>query len=260
MVAELAVACPADPTGDRVPTRCRFPRRGCRPRAASSRSGRGSGDGRTGGRRCCCARRGSSSADADAAELVEQTEGWPAGLYLAALASRGAASTPAIGATFTGDDRFMGDYLRSEFLDRVSRADVAFLTRSAVLDRMCGPLCDAVVGAHGPSRVLDRLERRNLLVIPLDRKGGWYRYHHLFRELLHAELLRREPEVLPELHRRAAAWYEANGHAGGGHRPRAAAGDAERVARLVLRSPTRCGRAGASTRCCAGWSGSRRTI
>jgi len=98
------------------------------------------------------------------------------------------------GSRFTGDDRFMGDYLRSEFLDRVSRADVVFLTRSAVLDRMCGPLCDVTVGGLRSDRVLDRLERRNLLVIPLDRKGRWYRYHHLFRELLHAELLRRERE------------------------------------------------------------------
>ena len=118
---------------------------------------------------------------------------------------------------------------------RVSRADVSFLTRTSILDRMSGPLCDVTVGGKGSSRVLDRLERRNLLVIPLDRRGEWYRYHHLFRELLHAELMRREPDMVPELHTRAAAWYEAN------NLPEAAiehaqhAGDADRVARLVLK-------------------------
>ena len=86
-----------------------------------------------------------------------------------------------------------------------------FLTRSSILDRMCGSLCDVTVGGSRSDRMLDRLERRNLLVIPLDNRGRWYRFHHLFRELLHAELLRREPEIVPELCRRAAGWYETNG-------------------------------------------------
>ena len=140
------------------------------------------------------------------------------------------------GFTFTGDDRFMGDYLRSEFLDRVSRADVSFLTRTSILDRMSGPLCDARSSAARRSgRVLDRLERRNLLVIPLDRRGEWYRYHHLFRDLLHAELMRREPEMVPELHIRAASWYEANGLPEAAIEHAQQAGDADRVARLVLK-------------------------
>ena len=166
--------------------------------------------------------------------LVERTEGWAAGLYLAALAMKAGGSPGNVATTFTGDDRFVADYLRSEFLDHVSRADVSFLTRTSILERMSGPLCDVTVGARRSARVLDRLERSNLLLIPLDRRGEWYRYHHLFRELLHAELVRREPEMLPELHTRAASWYELNGQ------PEAAvvhaqqAGDADRVARLVL--------------------------
>ena len=134
----------------------------------------------------------------------------------------------------TGDDRFVGDYLRSELLDRVSRAEVAFLTRTSILDRMCGGLCDAVVGRTGSSRTLEQLESRNLLVVPLDRRREWYRYHHLFRELLHAELSRREPELVARLHSRAAQWYEANAMPEAAIDHAMAAGDAERVARLVL--------------------------
>ena len=177
---------------------------------------------------------GVAFADDLADELVDRTEGWPAGLYLAALAIN-AGSRVEHSFRFTGDDRFLGDYLRSEFLHRVSRADVSFLTRTSILDRMSGPLCDVTAGRTGSSRVLDRLERRNLLVLPLDRRGDWYRYHHLFRELLHAELTQREPDMVPELHTRAAAWCEAN------NLPEAAiehaqhAGDADRVARLVLK-------------------------
>jgi LuxR family maltose regulon positive regulatory protein len=139
-----------------------------------------------------------------------------------------------VGSRFAGNDRYMGDYLRSEFLGRVSRADVAFLTRTSILDELTGRLCDATVGRKGSAAVLDRLERRNLLVIPLDRTGEWYRYHQLFRELLHAELQRREPEMVAELHVRAAAWHEANGlpETAIGHAQQA--GDGDRVARLVL--------------------------
>ena len=143
-------------------------------------------------------------------ELVERTEGWPAGLYLAALAMNAGSGNTDVEFTFTGADRFMADYLRSEFLNRVSRRDVSFLTRTSILDRLSGPLCDVAVGRMGSGRVLDRMQRGNLLVIPLDRTGSWYRYHHLFRELLHTELLQREPEMVPELHARAASWYELN--------------------------------------------------
>ena len=172
--------------------------------------------------------------EADVAELVRRTEGWPVGLYLAALAMKAGGSTSEIGATFTGDDRFMGDYLRSEFLDRVSRAEVLFLTRTSILDRMCGPLCDAVIGGKRSSTVLERLESRNLLVVPLDRRRQWFRYHQLFRELLLSELARREPANVVELHLRAATWCETNGQPEGAIEHAQQAGDADRVARLVL--------------------------
>ena len=172
--------------------------------------------------------------DADRQALVSRTEGWPAGLYLAALAIGPGSRRAHISESFSGDDRFMGDYLRSEFLRRVSRADATFLTRTSILDRMNGSLCDATVGGSGSARVLDRLERRNLLVIPLDRRADWYRYHHLFRDLLHAELLRREPETVKDLHLRAAAWFEANGMAEAAVDHAQQAGDVELVARLVL--------------------------
>ena len=166
--------------------------------------------------------------------LVERTEGWPAGLYLAALAMNAGGGQLEVAHTFTGDDRFMGDYLRTEFLGRVSQADVTFLLRSSILERLSGPLCDATVGRKGTGQILDRLERHNLLVTPLDHRGEWYRYHHLFRELLHTELRHREPEIIPELHVRAAEWYEVNGFPEAAIEHGQAAGDTDTVARLVL--------------------------
>ncbi len=170
--------------------------------------------------------------NAEAFELVERTEGWPVGLYIAALARK--SGTPAAGFTFTGDDRLMRDYLRSELLPRVSAEQATFLVRTSVLDRMSGPLCDAVVGRKGSASVLEELVNRNLLVVPLDRRGEWYRYHHLLRDLLNAELPRDAPELVPGLHSRAAAWYQANGMPEAAIDHAKAAGDADRVASLVL--------------------------
>ena len=173
-----------------------------------------------------------------AAELHRRTEGWPAGLYLAALALQAAGTptdTPAAGIAFAGDDRFIADYLNSELLARLPAGQVSFLTRTAVLDRMCGRLCDAVLEATGSAEVLESLAESNLLLVPLDRRREWYRYHHLFRDLLGAELRRREPELVPELHRRAAAWCEANGLEETAIDHAQAAGDADQVARLVLK-------------------------
>ena len=171
---------------------------------------------------------------ASTSELVQRTEGWPTGLYIAALAIRAGTRQSEVGFTFTGDDRYMGDYLRSELLDRVSGSEVSFLTRTAVLDRMCGSLCDAILGATASGRVLEEMESRNLLVVPLDRRREWYRYHHLFRELLQAELRRREPNLVRDLHSRAAEWYEANAMPEAAIEHAQAAGDHDRVARLVL--------------------------
>jgi LuxR family maltose regulon positive regulatory protein len=134
---------------------------------------------------------------------------------------------------FRGDDRLLADYLHAELLARVSRQRVSFLTRSAVLERMSGPLCDAVLARSGSSRTLESLERSNLLLVALDRHRGWYRYHHLFHELLQAELERREPKLVEQLHARAAVWCEANGLPEMAIEHAQAAGDADRVARLV---------------------------
>ena len=178
-----------------------------------------------------------AGADLDEAgihDLLQRTEGWPAGLYIAALAMKSGTRRSEVGFTFTGDDIFMGDYLRSELLDRVSRAEASFLTRTSVLDRMCGPLCDAILGEKGSGRALERMESRNLLVVPLDRRREWYRYHRLLRELLRAELQRREPELVADLHFRAAAWFEANAMPEAAIEHAQAAGDYDRVARLVL--------------------------
>ena len=171
---------------------------------------------------------------ASTSELVQRTEGWPTGLYIAALAIRVGTQQSEAGFTFTGDDRFMADYLRSELLDRVSGSEVSFLTRTAILDRMSGSLCDAILGATGSGRVLEQMESRNLLVVPLDRRREWYRYHHLFRDLLQAELRRREPDLVQDLHFRAAAWYEANAMPEAAIEHAQAAGDNDCVARLVL--------------------------
>jgi LuxR family maltose regulon positive regulatory protein len=168
------------------------------------------------------------------AELVGRTEGWPVGLYLAALALRAGGAQRDAGFAFTGDDRFMADYLRQELLARLSPELVSFLTRTAVLDRMSGPLCDAVLGTAGSGRVLESLEGSNLLLVALDQDQGWYRYHHLFGELLRAELERREPELAGPLHVRAAAWCEANDLPELAVDHAQAAADANLVARLVL--------------------------
>ncbi|HJW64582.1 MAG TPA: LuxR C-terminal-related transcriptional regulator, partial [Actinomycetes bacterium] len=131
-------------------------------------------------------------------------------------------------------DRLMAEYLGAELLSRLSADEVSFLTRTSVLERMCGPLCDATLGATGSAAMLASLERSNLLLVALDRRAAWYRYHHLLRDLLVAELRRREPEIVPRLHLGAAAWYEANGLPELAIDHAQAAGDTDRVARLVL--------------------------
>jgi LuxR family transcriptional regulator, maltose regulon positive regulatory protein len=171
--------------------------------------------------------------DAEVSELVARTEGWPVGLYLAALALQPGRPPATAGPGFTGDDRFMADYLWSELLGQLPPELVAFLTRTAVLERMSGPLCDAVLDTTGSSAVLASLEQSNLLLVPLDRRRHWYRYHHLFHQLLTAELNRREPELVPQLHARAAGWWEANGLPETAIDHAQVAGDTDRVARLV---------------------------
>ena len=167
-------------------------------------------------------------------ELLLRTEGWPTGLYISALAMKSGSQHRKIDFTFTGDDVFMGDYLRSELLDRVSDSEALFLTRTSVLDRMCGSLCDAILVQKESGRVLERMEGGNLLVVPLDHRREWYRYHHLLRDLLQSELQRREPDLVQDLHFRAAAWFEANAMPETAIDHARAAGDYDRAARLLL--------------------------
>lgn len=176
---------------------------------------------------------GVTLSDSDLTSLVAQTEGWPVGLYLAALAYRAGAWRGSDAFSFTGDDRLMADYLRAELLDRIPRGRLQFLTRTSVLDRMSGPLCDAVLGASRSSSVLEALEQSNLLIVPLDRQRTWYRYHPLFRQLLAAELDRRELETVPDLHRRASRWCEEHDLPEMAIDHARAAGDVDEVARLV---------------------------
>lgn len=143
--------------------------------------------------------------------LVRRTEGWPAALYLAGLAIGEAADPGRAISRFAGDDRFVVDYLRDEFLVPVSRRHLEFLRRAAVLDRLNGELCDAVLERGGSATVLRDLSHSNMLLVPLDRRDEWFRFHPLFREMLWAELRRVEPEREAELNRRASEWWSAAG-------------------------------------------------
>src|SRR4029077_5710581 len=172
--------------------------------------------------------------EASVRDLLQRTEGWPAGLYIPALAIKSGCRKSDVGFTFTGDDVYMGDYLRSELLDRISAVEASFLIRTSVLNRMCGSLCNAILEETGSAAALEQMEARNLLVIPLDRRREWYRYHHLLRDLLRAELRRREPDLIQDLHFRAAAWFEAHGMPEAAIDHAQAAGDYDRVARLIL--------------------------
>ncbi len=169
----------------------------------------------------------------EVAALHQRTEGWPVGLYLAALCLREGGSLGTAAASFGGDDRFVSEYMEAEFLTRISARHRAFLTRTAVLERMCGSLCGAVLAEPGSARTLAELAESNLLLVPLDRRGRWYRYHHLFRDMLLAELERTEPGVVEVLRRRAAAWCLRNGQPEEALEYAMAAGDVDMAADLV---------------------------
>ncbi len=147
----------------------------------------------------------------DLALLAERTEGWVAGVQLAALSLRDRADGPGRLAQLTSTPRFVVDYLVEDVLDRQADDVRAFLTRTAILDRLCDSLCDAVTETLGSQAMLERLERANLFVSSLDAQRRWYRYHALFAEVLRLRLQQRTPELVPELHRRAAAWFAVAG-------------------------------------------------
>ena len=167
----------------------------------------------------------------DVAEVVRRTEGWPVALHFAAL-SLGAGGRRA--APLAGDDRFLVDYVQSELLSGLPPRLLSFLTRCSVLERLSGPLCDAVLATTRSADLLESLARSNLLTAPLDRRRQWYRLHRLFRELLGSRLERREPALAVELNRRAAEWCEGNGLPESAVEYAIAAGDADRAARVVV--------------------------
>lgn len=143
--------------------------------------------------------------------LVDRTEGWPAGLYLAALSLEGIQDRSAFLTTYGGANRFVVDFLVDEVLDAHDPATQALMLRASILDRMCGRLCDAVLHEDGSAGRLAELARTNLFLVPLDDRGEWYRFHHLFAELLRVELEHREPSSALDLHRRAYAWHRDHG-------------------------------------------------
>ena len=155
-----------------------------------------------------------SWAKPDLDQIVQRTEGWPAGLYLAALSLRNHPSPASFVRDFTGDNRFIVDFLAEEVLSRQPPEIRQFLARTSVLGRFCAPLCAAVTGAADAAGIIEVLERENLFVVPLDETRRWFRYHHLFAQVLHAELVRTEAGLIPELHRRAGAWHRAAGSVG----------------------------------------------
>ena len=169
------------------------------------------------------------------AALVRRTEGWPAGVYLAALSVHGAADEAASAAGIAGTDKFIVDYFREEVLTRESADTVRFLLRTAVLNEMSGPLCDAVLGHTGSATWLAEIEGRNLFVVPQDHDGRWYRYHRLFGEMLLTELRRREPGEEQRIHQRASAWYEEHGPPDRAITHALAARDLPTAARLVAK-------------------------
>lgn len=171
--------------------------------------------------------------DADVATLVERTEGWPTGLYLAALSIRTGAPGMKSGILFGGSDRLIVDYMRAELLSRLPEDERRFVTRTSVLDRMSGPLCDAVLESRGSAEILESMQRSNLFVVALDPNREWYRYHGLFRESLRAELERVEPDLGRELLGRASDWCEANAEPAAAAAYAEAAGDEVRLSRLV---------------------------
>ena len=173
---------------------------------------------------------------AAAEALVVRTEGWAAGLQLAGLSLRGHADPAAFVAAFGGSHRFVLDYLADEVLDGQPGPVRAFLLETSVLERLSGQLCDAVTGRAGSQAMLADIERAGLFLVPLDEVRGWWRYHHLFADLLRARLQAEQPGRAPTLHRAAAAWCEEHDLADDAVRHALAAGDAAWAARLVERN------------------------
>lgn len=171
----------------------------------------------------------------DVADLVARADGWAAGIYLAALSLQDHPSPAGFVRNFTGGNRFIVDFLAEEVLSRQPPGIRRFLARTAILSRFCAPLCDAIIGSSDAAEIIEVLERENLFVVPLDDSREWYRYHHLFAQVLQAELRKTEPEVIPALHQRACAWHRARGIVGDAVSHALASGDTAEAVDLIAR-------------------------
>jgi LuxR family maltose regulon positive regulatory protein len=182
----------------------------------------------------------------DVAALEDRTEGWVAGLQMAALSLRNTRTREEAAQfidAFTGSNRFIVDYLVDEVLARLSAPEHQFLLRTSLLDRLTGSLCDSLTGTPGGAAVLERLERDNLFVVALDADRAWFRYHHLFADVLKARLLAEQPDIIPALHLRASRWYADHDLAPDAVTHALAAGDAPRAAYLIEQALPRTRRA-----------------
>ena len=173
--------------------------------------------------------------DAAVAALADRTEGWAAGLQLAGLSLRGQEDVTGFVAAFTGSHRYVLDFLAEEVLERQPGQVRAFLLETSVLERLSAPLCDAVIGHAGSQALLEQVEQAGLFVVPLDEVRGWWRYHHLFADLLRARLQAEQPGRVAQLHRNAAAWCEEHGLAEDAIWHAVAAGEMVWAARLIER-------------------------
>jgi LuxR family transcriptional regulator, maltose regulon positive regulatory protein len=173
---------------------------------------------------------------ADVTSLVRDCEGWPVAVYLAALTlGEGERRVRREGEPLrvNGSDANLAGYIRSEYLSKLRPGALRFLRRTAILEKMCGGICDAVLDDRGSGRELEQIERSNMFLVPLDGERVWYRYHRLFRDVLRRELAESEPRLVPLLHRRAARWYEAREDLESAIEHARAAGDLDRVARIL---------------------------
>ncbi len=178
-------------------------------------------------------RAGTALSDADVAALTARTEGWAAGLQLAGLSLRGQADTAGFVAAFSGSHRYVLDYLTGEVLEHLDEQVRDFLLETSVLERLSAELCDAVTGRNGSQALLEQVEQAGLFLMPLDDVRGWWRYHHLFADLLRARLQAERPARAVALHRAAAAWHAEHDLADDAVRHALAAGDTVWAARLI---------------------------
>jgi ATP/maltotriose-dependent transcriptional regulator MalT len=169
----------------------------------------------------------------EVAALENRTEGWVAGLQLAALSMQGRENIHEFIRTFTGDHRYIVDYLVEEVLQHQPEDIRNFLLQTSILSRLNHSLCDALTGRKDSNSLLNDLGRANLFIVPLDNNRKWYRYHHLFRDVLRAHLVQEYPEQVPVLHQRASEWYEQNGSMSDAIRHSLTARDFEKAADLV---------------------------